>query len=68
MLEGARTRDEVALKSRHKRKNDQKARYARIAAKDDHERSGRKLWLGYKRRSTKPSNVNGKKLTILAND
>ena len=45
-----------ALKARHKRKNGRKARYARRDAKDDDDRSGRKLWLEYKKRSAKPGN------------
>ena len=44
------------LKARHKRKSEQQARYARRDAKDDDGRSGRKLWLEYKRRSAKPNN------------
>ena len=42
-----------ALKARHKRKNEQKARYARRDTRDDDDTSGRKLWLEYKRLNNK---------------
>ena len=57
-IQGRRQERETkaALKARHKRRKDQKAKYARRDAKDDDDRSGRKLWLEYKRRSAKANN------------
>ena len=47
---------EAALKARHQRRKNQKAKYTRRDAKDDDDRSGRKLWLEYKRRLAKANN------------
>ena len=56
LLEGARKK--AAVKARHKRKTDQKAKYAQRDAKDEDDRSGRKLWLEQETHNVNEGNLN----------